>query len=152
MIHVIDIGNTEMHLHIGTCIVGVAAARAVAQADDLNLAFAALNQARLLNGVKPLNWSPDLTAYAQLWVNMMASGQVRFEHATGPYRPGQGEVLYVQTAGQCDVSYDIPFQSAMHAWLSQGPLYDGKPITTGHEPWLHWCKWAAKATQWRDEG
>jgi len=115
-------------------------ATVAAQAEDLNRAFDILNKARLANGVKLLSWRPDLAAYAQLWANMMASGQVPFEHASGPYRPEQGEVLYVQEAGQCDVSYNIPFQSAMKAWLSQASLYDGKPITTGHEPWLHWCK------------
>lgn len=116
------------------------ASTATAQLEDLSRAFATLNQARLHNGVKPLSWSPDLAAYAQLWANMMASGQVPFEHASGPYRPEQGEVLYVQQAGQCDASYDTPIQSAMHAWLAQETLYDGKPIKTGHEPWLHWCK------------
>jgi hypothetical protein len=28
----------------------------------------------------------------------------------------------------------------MQAWLAQGALYNGEPITTGTEPWLHWCR------------
>lgn len=116
---------------------GIATAKA--QNDDLGTAFGDLNQARQLQGLEPLTWSPDLTAYAQLWANQMGSNQVPFEHASGPFRPDQGENLYVQQSGFCDSAYDNPFRNAMHAWLSQAPLYDGKPIA-GHEPWLHWCK------------
>lgn len=69
----------------------------------------------------------------------MASGRETFHHASGPYRPSQGEVIYEHSAGQCDSTYDNPLVSGMTAWLSQAPLYDNKPITTGQEPWLHWC-------------
>lgn len=116
-------------------------AAAAAQSDDLVSAFNMINSARADKLVRPLSWSPDLAAYAQLWANLMASNQVPFQHAAGAYRPSQGEVLYVQEANGCHPSYDVPFQSAMRAWLGQAPLYDGKPITTGHEPWLHWCRW-----------
>ncbi|KEY66154.1 hypothetical protein S7711_05324 [Stachybotrys chartarum IBT 7711] len=74
----------------------------------------------------------------------MASGRETFHHASGPYRPSQGEVIYEHSAGQCDSTYDNPLVSGMTAWLSQAPLYDNKPITTGQEPWLHWsqCMWS----------
>lgn len=129
-----------MHLaKVAAAITSMALASA-AQSDNLVSAFNMVNQARGERLVKPLSWSPDLAAYAQLWANLMASGQVPFQHADGAYRPSQGEVLYVQEASGCHLSYDAPFQSAMHAWLAQAPLYDNKPITTGHEPWLHWCR------------
>lgn len=112
----------------------------LSQNDDRSLAYSIVNQARQAKGVQPLAWSPDLAAYAQFWANQMASGLKPFSHATGPYRPQQGEVLYEQQSGQCDTAYDNPLQTAMHAWLSQEVLYDNQPITTGHEHWLHWCK------------
>lgn len=128
-----------MHLGKITALIASTAVAIAAQSDDLVSAFNMVNAARSEHLVKPLSWSPDLAAYAQLWANQMASNQVPFEHAQGAYRPSQGEVLYVQTASGCHPSYEMPFQSAMHAWLGQAPLYDDKPITTGHEPWLHWC-------------
>lgn len=123
-----------------TTLLASMAPAVTAQTDDLVAAFNMVNQARAGHLVKPLSWSPDLAAYAQLWANLMASGEVKFEHASGAYRPSQGEVLYVQEASGCHPSYENPFQSAMKAWLAQAPLYDDKPITTGHEPWLHWCR------------
>ncbi|OAA47306.1 SCP-like extracellular [Beauveria brongniartii RCEF 3172] len=132
-----------MHLGKIKAIIASTALAISAQSDDLVSAFNMVNQARAERFVKPLSWSPDLAAYAQLWANLMASGQVPFQHAAGAYRPSQGEVLYVQEASGCHPSYDAPFQSAMRAWLAQAPLYDDKPIMTGHEPWLHWsqCMW-----------
>lgn len=111
-----------------------------AQSDDLVSAFNMVNAARAEKLVKPLSWNADLAAYAKLWANLIASGKVPFEHATGDFRPQQGEVLYVQEATGCHPTYDAPFQSGMHAWLAQAPLYNNQPITTGHEPWLHWCR------------
>ncbi|QUC18671.1 uncharacterized protein UV8b_02912 [Ustilaginoidea virens] len=112
----------------------------LAQSGDTIRALAIVNQARQAKGVQPLVWDANLTVYAQLWANEMASGRRPFEHAQGAYRPNQGENLYEQTAGQCDVAYDNPLQAAVHAWLSQEHLYNNQPIMTGHEPWLHWCK------------
>lgn len=109
--------------------------------DDMNKAIATLNQARQAKGVQPLAWDANLAAYAQFWANEMASGKAPFSHASGQYRPDQGENLYEEGAGQCDSTYDNPLQTAMRAWLSQERLYNNQPITTGHEPWLHWCKY-----------
>ncbi|EGX90663.1 SCP-like extracellular [Cordyceps militaris CM01] len=129
-----------MHLGKVTAAMAGLALTISAQTDDLVAAFNMVNQARIERFVPPLSWNADLAAYSQLWANLLASNQVPFQHAAGAYRPSQGEVLYVQEASGCHPSYDAPFQSAMHAWLAQAPLYDNKPITTGHEPWLHWCK------------
>ncbi|KAG6089152.1 hypothetical protein E4U31_005565 [Claviceps sp. LM219 group G6] len=110
----------------------------LAASDDAIKALAMVNQARQAHGVPGLAWDTGLEAYAQFWANEMASGRSRFEHAQGPNRPSQGENLYEQSAGQCDAAYDNPLQTGMHAWLSQEHFYTGQPITTGHEPWLHW--------------
>jgi uncharacterized protein YkwD len=101
-----------------------------------------VNQARMAKGVQRLTWDDNLRTYAQLWANDMASGRRPFEHAPPPYRPGQGENMFELSTGQCDAAYGNPLQTAMRAWLSQERLYAGRPITTGHEPWLHWCKGA----------
>ena len=113
---------------------------ASSQNDDLSYALAMVNRARMARGLRPLSWDPDLAAYAQVWANEMASGQQPYAHATGPYRPNQGENLYRRASGQCDGAYENPVQTAMRAWLAEGYLYGGQPITTGHEPWLHWCR------------
>ncbi|KAG6007160.1 hypothetical protein E4U21_006263 [Claviceps maximensis] len=110
----------------------------LAGSDDASKALAMVNQARQAKGIRPLAWDAGLVAYAQYWADEMASGRRAFEHAQGPDRPSQGENLYEQSAGQCDAAYDNPMQTGMHAWLSQEHLYTGQPITTGHEPWLHW--------------
>ncbi|KND95218.1 Pathogenesis-related protein 1B [Tolypocladium ophioglossoides CBS 100239] len=117
---------------------------ASSQNDDLNYAIGLVNQARQAQGLQPLSWDPNLAAYAQFWANEMASGQQPFAHATGQYRPNQGENLYERASGQCDSAYENPVQTAMRAWLAQASLYNGQPITTGHEPWLHWsqCMWS----------
>ena len=112
----------------------------IAAPDDPNNTLAIVNQARQARGVPPLIWDVNLTMYAQFWAGEMASGRQPFAHASGIYRPNQGENLYEQSAGQCDAAYDNPLQTGMRAWLSQERLYTGQPITTGHEPWLHWCE------------
>lgn len=111
-----------------------------AQQDDLSLALNMVNQARQVQGLQPLAWEPNLVAYAGVWAKQIASGQVPFSHAQGSMRPQQGENLFEQQSSVCDAAYDIPLQTAMQTWLAQAALYTGQPITTGAEPWLHWCK------------
>ncbi|KAK5990731.1 Pathogenesis-related protein 1B [Cladobotryum mycophilum] len=126
-------------------IVGHAAAQKTpSQFSDQSRSFDILNQARTDVGVQMLAWSPDLAAYAQYWANEMATDRQPFAHATGPYRPQQGETLYEQQSGQCHISYDTPLETAIRAWIGQAALYDGHPVTTGREPWLHWsqCVWS----------
>ncbi|KAL9489110.1 hypothetical protein ACSS6W_001387 [Trichoderma asperelloides] len=110
----------------------------LAQSDDRALALSLINQARQARGVQPLTWNPNLASYAQYWANIMASGQQPFSHAQGPYRPQQGETLFEYQSTQCDSAYDNPLQTAARTWLAQASLYNGMPITDGHEPWLHW--------------
>lgn len=133
--------SAEMKLLRGITTLGLLATSCLAssQNDDLNYAIGLVNQARQAQGLHPLSWDPNLAAYAQFWANEMASGQQPFAHATGQYRPDQGENLYERASGQCDSAYENPVQTAMRAWLAQASLYNGQPITTGHEPWLHWC-------------
>lgn len=123
------------------CLLTLIASLGIASAaiGDLETAFATVNQARKLQNLQPLTWSPDLAAYAQFWADQMASGSQHFQHAPSKFRPDQGENLFVQQSTQCDVAYDYPFRAAMNAWLSQAPLYNNQPVT-GHEAWLHWCK------------
>lgn len=131
-----------MKLSVGSILSGVLATSGFANAgsNDPSAALTIVNQARQAKGLQPLSWDVNLKAYAQLWANEMGTGRQPFEHAPPSYRPSQGENLYEQSNGQCDAAYDNPLQTAMHAWLSQERLYTGQPITTGHEPWLHWCK------------
>lgn len=114
---------------------------AIAGSNDPSMALTLVNQARQGKGLQPLSWDANLEAYAQFWANQMGSGMQPFEHSPVSYRPSQGENLYEQSAGQCDADYDSPIVAAMRAWLSQERLYTGQPITTGKEPWLHWCKY-----------
>ncbi|KAG5952080.1 hypothetical protein E4U53_001681 [Claviceps sorghi] len=127
-----------MKFLLGTCSCFAFVSGILAGSDDANRALAMVNQARQSKGIRPLVWDSGLAAYAQYWANEMATGRRPFEHAQGPDRPSQGENLYEESAGQCDAAYDNPLQTGMHAWLSQERLYTGQPITTGHEPWLHW--------------
>lgn len=112
----------------------------LAQSDDRALALSLINQARQAQGIQPLTWNPNLASYAQYWANIMASGQQPFSHAQGAYRPQQGETLFEYQSAQCDSAYDNPLQTAARTWLAQASLYNGMPVTDGHEHWLHWCK------------
>lgn len=119
-----------------------ASGMAAAQTDDLSLAIGTINQARQIQGLQPLAWNNDLATYAVFWANQMASGAVPFEHASAQYRPGQGETLFERQSGSCDAAYDYPLQHATNGWLAEGALWDGRPVGTGQESWLHWCKFA----------
>lgn len=112
----------------------------LSQSDDAIKAVAMINQARQTKGLQPLAWHPDLATYAQFWAERMGSNQEPFHHASGQLRPSQGETLYQEQSTQCDPAYDTPLQSAVNDWLGQALLYTGQPITTGQEPWLHFCK------------
>ena len=114
----------------------------LAQSDDLSLAVNMINQARQAQGVGPLAWNPDLAAYAQFWANQMGAGIQPFGHAPPNLRPQQGETIYEHISTQCDVAFNTPLQTAMYTWLAEGSALNGQPptVTTGSEPWLHWCK------------
>lgn len=88
---------------------------AAQDSDDLSLAIGMINQARQTQDLPPLAWNNDLASYAALWANQMATGSVSFGHASGPYRPDQGETLFEHQSTQCDSSYDNPLQSAANA-------------------------------------
>lgn len=111
-----------------------------AQNDDLSLAINMVNQARQARGIPPFAWNPDLAAYAQFWANQMGAGMRPFGHAPPDLRPQQGETVYEHVSIQCDVAFNTPLQTAMYSWLAEAPSYNGQPVATGSEPWLHWCK------------
>lgn len=129
-------------MHIARVLTPLALCLAVStvSADDRSLALDMINEARQAEGVAPLAWNPDLAAYAQFWANQMGAGVQPFGHAPVELRPQQGENIYEHQSGQCDVAFNTPLQTAVHEWLSQASLYDGQPLKTGQEHWLHWCK------------
>lgn len=118
---------------------GLAAAQT---SDDISAAIGKINQARQTRGLQPLAWNGDLAAYAAFWANQMATGAVPFGHASGPYRPDQGETLFERQSTQCDLAYDTPLLTAANAWLAEGSNWNGQPISSGHESWLHWCMYS----------
>ncbi|KAL6403302.1 riboflavin aldehyde-forming enzyme [Ilyonectria robusta] len=129
-------------MHIARVLAPLALCLAVStvSADDRSLALDMINEARQAEGVAPLAWNPDLAAYAQFWANQMGAGVQPFGHAPVELRPQQGENIYEHQSGQCDVAFNTPLQTAVHEWLSQASLYDGQPLKTGQEHWLHWCR------------
>lgn len=133
-------------MHIARVLTPLALCLAVStvSADDRSLALDMINEARQAEGVAPLAWNPDLAAYAQFWANQMGAGVQPFGHAPVELRPQQGENIYEHQSGQCDVAFNTPLQTAVHEWLSQASLYDGQPLKTGQEHWLHWsqCMWS----------
>jgi pathogenesis-related protein 1 len=107
--------------------------------DDLSYAISLINQARQAQGLQPLAWNSDLAAYASFWANQMATGSVGFEHASGRFRPDQGETLYERRSSECDFAYNNPLSTAVNTWLAEGAAWDGSPVSSGQESWLHWC-------------
>lgn len=118
---------------------GFVAAQNTNKADDLSYAISLINEARQAQSLRPLAWNADLAAYATFWAKQMASGSVGFEHASGRYRQDQGETLYERRSSQCDFSYDNPLSTAANTWLAEGSAWDGNPVSSGQESWLHWC-------------
>ncbi|KAF7559535.1 hypothetical protein G7046_g4619 [Stylonectria norvegica] len=88
-------------------------------ADDISLAVDMINQARQ--------------------ANQMGAGTQPFSHAPPQLRPQQGENIYEHESSGNDVAFQTPMQTAVQTWLAQATLWDGSPITTGQEHWLHWC-------------
>lgn len=117
---------------------------AAAQTDDRSLALGIINQARAGQGIQALAWNSDLAAYANYWATQMATGAVGFQHASGQYRPQQGETLFESQSSRCDTEYDYPLQNAANSWLAEGAQWNGQPVNTGSELWLHWCKSSCK--------
>jgi hypothetical protein len=111
-----------------------------AQYDDLSMAFIQMNQARQIKRISPLAWDNDLAMYAQYWADQIATGAVPFSHAPPSLRPQQGENLYQRQSSQPDWAYYNTFQTAVAAWVEEGPLWRGQAVGDGSEPWLHWCK------------
>lgn len=110
------------------------------QADNVSMAFGVLNGARQYSSLEPLIWNNTLAVYAEFWAEQMASGQQPFGHAWGVLRPNQGENIYESASTDCDAICQNPLQAAVHNWLAEGSLYNGQPVETGDEPWLHWCE------------
>jgi pathogenesis-related protein 1 len=78
------------------------------------------NQARAAQGLAPLVWSDQLSAFAQNWADHLASRGGALQHrASSPY----GENLYVGT------DFGNGPERAVQVWLAEGSLYQGGAVT-----------------------
>lgn len=68
--------------------------------EDAQTALDFHNKVRKDVGVPPLEWSPELAAFAQLWANKLADGGCKLEHrpSTGKWAQLYGENIYFGTA------------------------------------------------------
>jgi pathogenesis-related protein 1 len=68
--------------------------------DDGQAALDFHNKMRKEVGVPPLEWSPELAAFAQLWANTLAEGGCKLEHrpSSGKWAQLYGENIYFGTA------------------------------------------------------
>lgn len=83
--------------------------------EDAQTAVDFHNKVRKDVGVLPLDWSPELAAYAQLWANKLASGGCKIEHRPGSGKWAQlyGENIYFGTAR------GLTTLDASKAWYSE---------------------------------
>jgi pathogenesis-related protein 1 len=99
------------------------------------------NQARRAVGVGPVEWSPQLAAFAQRWADELARTG-RFEHrpADGEFAQKYGENLAIGFGGGFGVT------AGVRLWLAEKSDYEpGTPIpadfstfTTGHYTQIVW--------------
>lgn len=95
-------------LAIGLAMVGVTSAQllvrspaATAQSSGVTQILAAHNSYRKQVNVPPLKWSNTLANHAQQWANNLARrGGRELAHSDSASRPGEGENLWMGTAGR----------------------------------------------------
>jgi pathogenesis-related protein 1 len=97
------------------------------------------NKARADVGTKPLEWSPELAAYAQEWADHLASNDCAFEHRSGQYRvKGYGENIFWGSASVYNAL------SASESWYSEIEQYVHGTLTSenwsaaGHYTQMVW--------------
>jgi hypothetical protein len=99
------------------------------------------NMIRSEVGVGPVIWSEKLAAYAQQWVDHLASSWwCRMEHrpSSGKWQEEYGENLFIGTAGCYGTS------DAVMAWAAEKPRYHGEALQSfprsgaGHYTQMVW--------------
>jgi hypothetical protein len=83
------------------------------------------NKVRKDVGVPPLQWSTELSAFAQLWANKLASDGCKLEHRPGNGQWAQlyGENIYFGTAK------GLSALDASKAWYNEIKDYTGEKLT-----------------------
>lgn len=85
---------------------------AVARGSIAGPLFAAHNRERAAVGAAPLSWDPALAAAASAHANQLAR-EGRLRHAPKAQRPGQGENLWIGTAGA------FPIEAMVGSWSAE---------------------------------
>jgi hypothetical protein len=91
-------------------------ASAAAQGDFPGRILALHNAERTALGLPPLAWSDTMAAQAAVWANRLAELGV-FGHSPQEIRPGQGENLWMGTAGA------FTLEEMVGGWSSEKRLY-----------------------------
>ena len=83
------------------------------------------NRIRKEVGVSSLLWSTELSAFAQLWANKLASEGCKLEHrpASGKWAQMYGENIYFGTAK------GLTAEDASKAWYGEVKDYSGEKLT-----------------------
>ncbi len=98
------------------------------------------NERRAARGVAPLEWSEELSSYAQEWADYLSTHGCSLKHrpSDGPYKQRHGENLYMGTIGFYEIS------DGVNDWYNELRLYDGSPISNanfhevGHYTQMMW--------------
>ncbi len=99
------------------------------------------NEYRQKAGVPALEWSDELSAYAQQWADYLTKNGCVMKHRPqdGSYKQVHGENLYMATIGFYSVADGIA------DWYNEKRLYNGDPISgsnfhaVGHYTQLMWA-------------
>jgi pathogenesis-related protein 1 len=120
----------------GMTVLGQSAVPA-AEAEE---ALAFHNKVRKGLGVPPLAWSDELSAYAQVWADYLASEGCRLEHRprSGPWAQRHGENLFYGRGGRYTAL------TASQSWQSEAAEYRYRALSasnsarTGHYTQMVW--------------
>ena len=94
--------------------------------EDAQKALEFHNKVRKDVGVAGLEWSTDLSSFAQLWANKLAAEGCKLEHrpANGKWAQQYGENIYFGTAKGLNTL------DASKAWYSEIKDFNGEKLTT----------------------
>ena len=92
---------------------------------DAQTALEFHNKIRKDVGVPPLLWSSELSAFAQIWANKLATEGCKLEHrpATGKWAQQYGENIYYGTAN------GLTLLDASKAWYAEIKDFNGDKLT-----------------------
>ena len=99
--------------------------------------LAAHNGERVALGIPRLAWSETLAAHAAVWADALAKSG-KFQHSPASMRPGEGENLWIGTAGAYEPEEMVKAWADEQEFFQYGPFAPDGPHVVGHFTQVVW--------------